>query len=90
MAMSELTQTDWTEFLKEREAMLLAGDLDRLMQFHVKWNPGSAPYSSREIAEVALHKARTGVKSLPMSMRKSSKQWLIERGYHSFDDGDIQ
>jgi hypothetical protein len=76
-------------FVKERDQMLLACDVDRMMAFHAKHNPDSPGFSSREVAETALHKARTGVLTLPMEERLKSKRWLRERGYSSMDDGDL-
>lgn len=76
-------------FVKERDDMLMSGDVDRVIAFHAKHNPGVAPFSSREVAEVSMHKARTAAKSLPMSFRSESKKWLSERGYTSHDDGDV-
>jgi hypothetical protein len=76
-------------FVKERDEMLMAGDIDRLIAFHEKHNPGIRAFSSREVAEISMHKARTGAKTLPMEYRAASKAWLAERGYTSLDDGDI-
>ncbi len=75
------------EFVRERDEVLMSGDLDRVVAYLTKYS-GYAP-SSRKVAEIALHKARTGAKSLPLEMRKASKAWLVERGYKSFDDGDL-
>lgn len=75
-------------FVKERNEVLLAGDVDRLIAFHSKHNPG-AVFSSREVAEIAMHKARTACTGLPMEARLESKRWLRERSYGSFDDGDL-
>lgn len=73
--------------IKERDEILLSGDIDRMMEFLVR--NGLPPLSSREFAEVVMHKARTAVCSLPREVRIASKQWLSERGYHSLDDGDM-
>lgn len=76
-------------FNAERDEMLLACDVDRMIAFHTKWNPGIRPFSTREVAEITLHKARTAAASLPIEARRLSKQWLTERGYPSMDDGDL-
>lgn len=76
-------------FNAERDEMLLACDVDRMIAFHTKWNPGVRQFSSRAVAEVVLHKARTGAKSLPIEARKLSKQWLAVRELSSLDDGDL-
>jgi hypothetical protein len=75
-------------FVKERDEMLMAADIDRLIAFHEKHNPGRT-FSCREVAEVSLHKARTAAKSLPIEYRIESKRWLSERGYTSLDDGEL-
>jgi hypothetical protein len=56
--------------------------------FHAKHNP-CRRFPNRAVAEIALHKARTAAKNLPMFARVLSKQWLEERGYTSLDDGDV-
>lgn len=75
-------------FLAERDAMLLACDVDRAIAFWRKWSPEYEP-SSRFVAEIAIHKARTAVKTLPLDARRESKRWLLERGFESADDGDV-
>lgn len=77
-------------FVKERDEMLCACDIDRMIAFHDKYNPSSPPFPNREIAESALHKARTAAKSLPVEHRTSSKRWLSLRGMRSMDDGDLE
>lgn len=76
-------------FVKERNEVLLSGDIDRLLAFHAKHNPGSMTFSSREVAEVAMHKARTACVGLPIEARLASNRWLRERGYSTFDDGNL-
>lgn len=76
-------------FVKERDEMLMAGDIDRLIAFHEKHNPGIRAFSNRDVAEISLHKARTGALSLPFVFRIESKKWLSERGYTSMDDGEL-
>jgi hypothetical protein len=65
----------------------MQGSVDLLIAFHAEH--GLLPYPSRAVAEIALHQSRTAVVALPMSVRSASKQWLIERGYRSLDDGDV-
>jgi len=67
----------------------LACDIDRMMEFHAKHNPQAPAFPNRHVAELALHKARTGAKSLPFAERLKSKRWLAERGSSSLDDGDL-
>lgn len=75
-------------FVKERDEMLLACDIDLVRAFHAKHNPG-LPEPSDEVAWLMLHKARTAARSLPREERVKSKKWLTERGSASMDDGDL-
>jgi hypothetical protein len=74
-------------YITERNAMLMKRDPDALSAF--MRSHGLRVPSCREAAEVTLHKTITGVVSLPLEIRKASKAWLTERGYHSLDDGDL-
>ena len=78
---------DIAEYVRKRDAILLALDIDgmiELMREH-----GSPVPSSREVAELTMHKARTAATSLPIEARRASKAWLILRGYSALDDGDV-
>jgi hypothetical protein len=77
-------QIEEIKAVKERNEMLMACDIDKMLAFQAKHNLGT--FSSREVVEIALHKARTAAESLPTNERMFSKQWLKERGYSSFDD----
>jgi hypothetical protein len=76
-------------FVRERDEMLMDGDIDRLIAFQKKHNPDIRAFHSREVAEISLHMTRTAAKSLPMTYRIESRKWLTERGYASLDDGDL-
>src|ERR1700721_1530528 len=67
--MSPEVEAEIKAFVKERDEMLIAGDIDRMMAFHAKHNPGRTPFPNREVAEISLHKARTGALSLPIEVR---------------------
>lgn len=69
--------------------MLLKCDIDVMLEFHQKYNPTSPPFPNRTIAEISLHKARTGARSLPDDERLRSFWWLTERGYSSMDDSEL-
>jgi hypothetical protein len=77
------------KFTKERDEALASGDVDRVLAFWRKYNPHMREPSSRLVAEMAMHKARTAATTLPMEVRQASKQWLQERGYKAWDDGDV-
>ena len=77
-----------TAFNRERNAILLGGDLDKLLEMVRRSRPDFVPMD-RHILEIMLHKTRTAVGSLPAELRAASKAWLVERGYESWDDGDV-
>lgn len=84
-----MTDIDIKAFIKERDEVLISGDITKMMEFHNRYHPELEPMKDPEIAEVALHKSRTAVTSLPIEMRRASKAWLMENGYQSMDDGDL-
>ena len=86
---SPVTRAEMKAFAAERNAMLLACDVDRMLAFNTAHHPNPPRFVSREVAEVTLHMARTEAKSLPLEARLSSKDWLHLRGYPSCDDGDL-
>lgn len=75
-------------FVKERNEVLLTGDVDRVLAFHAKHNL-NVRFSSRKVAEIAMHKARTACVGLPMEARLESRRWLRDRNYGSLDDGNL-
>lgn len=87
--MTQAIDEEIAAFVKERDEMLLACDVDRMLDFYKKHNPDMPAPSDRLVAEMMLHKARTGVRSLPRDERLKSAMWLRERGYSTFDDGEL-
>lgn len=71
----------------KRDAMLLKGDPQALIDFQIE--NGLQHASSIEVAEITLHKTRTGIVTLPREVRRASWVWLTERGYSTWDDGDL-
>jgi hypothetical protein len=86
--MPEGTEVDIDAFIEERNEMLISGDLDRAEAFFAKHAP-NRPVPTRDVLEVSIHKSRTAITNLPLEVRKASKAWLTEHGYHSLDDGDL-
>jgi hypothetical protein len=74
-------------FIEERNRALATGDLDTVIAFLRTYS--AKEFSSRDVAEIAMHKAITGCADLDLAHRKKSKAWLLDRGYKSFDDGDL-
>lgn len=78
---------DINAYIEKRDAMLLKGDPRGLINFQIEH--GLPVASCIEAAEITLHKMRTGCKSLPWEPRRASWLWLTERGYSTWDDGDL-
>jgi hypothetical protein len=70
---------DLAEYLRKRNQILLLLDIDGMLAL-MKENESPVP-SNRQVALIAIHKARTGCTSLPMEARSISKQWLLEHSY---------
>jgi hypothetical protein len=65
------------EYCRRRNAAV-SGPLNDFMTFAK--NEGK-PFPSEEVAEIAYHKCRTAIMTLPEDMRLASKRWLNERNY---------
>lgn len=85
-----MPKLDIEAFVKERNEVLLRADLDEVVAFQKKHNP-DMDWDAMDPRswEVGMHKAITAVPALPREHRMKSKRWLAERGYRSFDDGDL-
>ena len=78
---------DVKQFVKERDAALLSLDREIIEAFAKKWQV-VLPKDS-EVFWAAIHKARTGAVNLPREARLESKLWLLGKGLHALDDGDL-
>lgn len=76
------------EYEKERDAVLLEMDLDKVIAFQQRTNPGYE-IPPRDLCEIGMHKARSALTTLPIKERAYSKKWLLDRGFKSHDDGDV-
>jgi hypothetical protein len=87
----ELSDEEFQALLKaynaERDAALLSRDPREVIKLLAKHTKHRLP--SLEIAEITMHQSTTAVRSLPMALRAESKRWLLARGYHPYDDGDV-
>lgn len=63
-------------------AMLEAGDVDGLMQYHAKVLP-HLPQLNRVDSEAGMHMSRTELDCITFKKRAYSHAWLIERGLPS-------
>jgi hypothetical protein len=68
-----------SDYLAERDAMLLKCDVDAMEAFQRAH--GLTVASSWKASEIGLHKARTAATSLPREERLKSWHWLTQRGY---------
>lgn len=75
------------EYCHQRDMVLLSGDWRKLKQFARRL--GSKALPSDEAIEISLHQLITAVQTLPFQYRKQSYRWLFERGYRSWDDGEL-
>ena len=80
--------TELQAYIRERNEMLCKDDVDAMIVFFAKYNPGHK-FSSRVAAEATMHKTRTAIPALPIELRKASHAWLKKRHLHSLDDGDL-
>lgn len=81
----EAARRQIAEYCAERDIMLAKCDVDEMIAFNARHNPGRI-FSDRSVAEIALHKAITGVRNLPADLRMRSHAWLLSRGYESWLD----
>ena len=84
---TEQVQAEIAAFVVERDEVFLSMDRQRILDFYTRYEIPRP--SSEEVMWASVHKARTGNRNLPMEARSESKRWLLERGYSSFDDGDV-
>ena len=74
------------QFRAERLDALSSLDEAKICAYMDRWGI-VAPGNPKAFWE-GVHKARTAMKDLPLEDRLLSKRWLVERGFHSLDDGD--
>jgi len=66
-----------SNYLEERDAAVLAGGA----AFHAFCLKYDKVASRPEVEEIALHKMRTGIASMPEDVKQASRRWLKDRGY---------
>jgi hypothetical protein len=79
---------DLAAFLAEREQVLLGMDEQAIRAYLLKWNGNAGP-TEPEVFWLAIHKARTALKSLPMEARQESKRYLLAHNSEPLDDGEV-
>lgn len=75
-------------FESERDAALLSLDEDRIRAMHRKWTGDELP-TDAVLFWGSIHKAITGIATLPLAFRRESKRWLGGHGLRSLDDGEL-
>ena len=78
----------FAQMIRERDEALLSMDAARIRAYFRKYNNTPMP-SDPEIFWIAVHKARTALRSLPMEARSESKRWLIAHNAEPLDDGEV-
>lgn len=77
-------------FKKDRDAALLSLDYETIQSFYFKYNGYRLSYDNPDVFWGSIHKAITGLTSLPLEFRQKSKDWLTANGLRSHDDGDLK
>lgn len=86
--MSPELEAQIAQFNQERNGALLSMDEQKIRAMVKKWNGTDMPDHPLTFWG-GVHKAITGVQSLPLEFRRKSKAWLDEHGFKSFDDGEL-
>lgn len=81
-------EQDIEAFVAKRDEVLASKDEAKIRAFFKENNGYDMPDDER-IFWVTVHKAITASRGLPLETRRQSKLWLFERGFKSFDDGDL-
>ncbi len=77
-------------YTRERDAVLLDPDLNRLRAHLAKWGRPDALRASDEVMRAAWHKGRSGARSLPREERRKSARWLEEKGMSHFAGDGVE
>ena len=76
---------DIAEYIRRRDKILIDLDVDEMIALMKEAGARSVP-SNRDVALIALHKARAVVTSVPENLRLESKKWLTDRGFTYWDN----
>ena len=72
------------QFNKERNAALILG-VEAMKEFYRKENRGKPEPASELVWEIMYHKCVTAVEAMPPELRATSKKWLKDRNYQSWE-----
>ena len=68
-------------YITERDEVVRSLDVDRVIAFHKKHNPRGPGFSTRHVAEIAMHNTRLHINALTEPEKEISRAWLRSHGY---------
>jgi hypothetical protein len=71
--------SDMSQFLKERDEVLLSMDMDRIIAYCEKY--GISIPASERVFLAGIHNARIGILDFPKEEKVKSVAWLIQNGF---------
>ena len=78
-----MSDTDMSQFVKDRDDALRSLDLAKVRAYMEKYG---SPMPSDDVLEISMHKARTASLGMTNDEREHSIKWLRDRGYSHFAD----
>ena len=79
--MTDQDRAEIAAYVVERNEVMRSLDVDRVIAFQKKHNPDMPTFSTRHVAEIAMHKARLHIKAFTEAEKEISRQWLRSHGY---------
>jgi len=76
------TRETIAEYTKERDAMVMAS-LEEFMAWSAR---RGYKFANQNSAQIAQHRMRSSIKSLPLDVQLASDKWLRDHGYESWID----
>jgi hypothetical protein len=78
---------NFEKYVEDRNAALLTLDEPTIRAFAKRYDVKMA--DDPEVFWGSVHKSITAITTLPLEFRLHSKRWLDERGWASYDDGEL-
>ena len=78
---------DLAKFVAKRDEILTSLDETRIRAYIAEYDIPIP--TDGALFWPSVHKAITAAKTIPIDVRKKSKEWLTEHGFRSMDDGDL-
>ena len=70
-------------------AVLLSRDVEEFRKFSMQYGGLVDDSTPRIVVESEMHRAVTGLWTLPMQMRYESKSWILKHGGDPLDGGEV-